>query len=516
MISEKFENLAPATFLDGIQPIKDASLISFICDFEYDEKEHGSSDQFICVGKFHHLEKKWKKQPNVEFIELHQQSQIPAILNKLNEDIEVFYFDKVMDQLDSDSHKLTSGGGNEEIIGSDFFRVLSKYFFSSMNIDDIIPMLNLELKKLVGSSIQVEGNLEEYKKIERVILDDSLDVTGIDQVNFVVPILHLQRIARISFPEKVSKDISYQYYSVLFRLLNQSIQDSSSDPMQMDEPLVILNETQDIFHSNEAFRKLNVELKWLSNLKNGELLSTNQENYLAIILDQTLVDTSLKVIVFFKIQNHRSEALAQGNDEELGIICSSIAHELNNPIGGILNAFQLLQVLNDYDQGTLDIIGEMTKSIKRAHRLVNLFLGFVKKDITRKESVEIDQTLNQAVDLLRGRMIKEGVFIHLDSVMHGPGPEKSFNESILIIIFYILFNESLTAFARETLVKETSQDEKTLYIETKISKNSMTLKYKNINQLATQPLDSHLLKYLLKSQELKVDEREMEIEFIWS
>ena len=270
---------------------------------------------------------------------------------------------------------------------------------------------------------------------------------------------------------------------------------------------MVLNENQDLYHSNEAFRKLNVEMKWLNNLENVELLTTNKENYLPVILDHMIDHSRLKVIVFIKIQNNCSEVLAQGNDEELGIICSSIAHELNNPIGGVLNAFQLLQVLNDYDQGTLDIINEMTKSINRAHRLVNLFLGFVKKDITRKENIEVERTLNQAVDLLRSRMIKEGVFIHLELINEGSGPKKSFNESILIIIFYILFNESLTAFARETLVRETSQDEKTLYLETIISENSILLRYININHLVGDPLSSHLLKYLLKSQDLDVEQK---------
>ena len=57
---------------------------------------------------------------------------------------------------------------------------------------------------------------------------------------------------------------------------------------------------------------------------------------------------------------------------EMGIIASSIAHELNNPLGGIQ---ALLQISSATDSKTKDKISEMLYAVKRCQKIVQHLLG---------------------------------------------------------------------------------------------------------------------------------------------
>src|SRR5690606_35954973 len=69
------------------------------------------------------------------------------------------------------------------------------------------------------------------------------------------------------------------------------------------------------------------------------------------------------------------EKANQPSSKELGIITSSIAHELNNPLAGILAALDVLSM--ELEEGhVLDEIKEMKNTVIRCKKLVETFLGF--------------------------------------------------------------------------------------------------------------------------------------------
>lgn len=507
MISEKFKNNAPISFLDEIEKFSILQHVHFLSEYELEEYRNQHEQDLLFVGQFQDIDKKKESTENTEYLQLHLPSEFQEIIRMVQKRMINFLLIKLTDRLNDHFSKKSETEGTQ--IESTLIHFLRPYFFSPVSHDELIGLLKVENKKLgIKNSGWCQSQLDLIDLEKRVFSSQDTN----ERKKLFIPVLNKEKVFCISF-EKDQADSDAIFLS-LFQLLNESAT-VTDNLFSLDEnPLVVLNETLDVFHSNRAFRQLNVELKWLNELKNGELLNKNGLTFLVIILKDLQQFDGLKVVLFLTIKENRNDILSKGNDEELGIICSSIAHELNNPIGGILNAFQLLKVLNDYDEGTLAIMDEMTKSINRAHRLVNLFLGFVKKDITQKESVQLSLTINQAVDLLRGRMIKEGFFIQLE-IKESSSDLKSFNESILIIIFYILLNEALTNFARETLVKETTQVDKTLNIQATLNQHDIHLNFNNLQKCNFKEINSHLLKYLLKSQKLYVDESDCEIRLSW-
>ncbi len=59
---------------------------------------------------------------------------------------------------------------------------------------------------------------------------------------------------------------------------------------------------------------------------------------------------------------------------ELGIISSSIAHELNNPIGGIHALLQILQINNKNNPELADDLKEMSLAIQRCMQIIHRLL----------------------------------------------------------------------------------------------------------------------------------------------
>lgn len=110
------------------------------------------------------------------------------------------------------------------------------------------------------------------------------------------------------------------------------------------------------------------------------------------ILCQKLTNSprdSTKIIVFRDVTEEtrlEKQALESSKMAELGIIGSSIAHELNNPIGGMLNFLQLMKMdLNESDKLYPDVL-EMEDASRRCKDIIENLLGFARQNSDEKTS----------------------------------------------------------------------------------------------------------------------------------
>lgn len=74
---------------------------------------------------------------------------------------------------------------------------------------------------------------------------------------------------------------------------------------------------------------------------------------------------------------------------ELGTIGSSIAHELNNPLGGVLSFVQLIKMDLKPDDAIYADLDEMEKGVKRCRDIIENLLGFTRNPET-DEILELD------------------------------------------------------------------------------------------------------------------------------
>lgn len=86
---------------------------------------------------------------------------------------------------------------------------------------------------------------------------------------------------------------------------------------------------------------------------------------------------------------------------ELGTIGSSIAHELNNPLGGMLSFLQLIKMDLKGDEPWFNDIDEMETGARRCRDIVQNLLGFTRKSSTEDtiELIDVRDVVEQAVKI---------------------------------------------------------------------------------------------------------------------
>ena len=81
-----------------------------------------------------------------------------------------------------------------------------------------------------------------------------------------------------------------------------------------------------------------------------------------------------------------SQILESAKMAELGTIGSSIAHELNNPLGGMLSFIQLIKMDLKGDEPWAEDVADMENGARRCRDIVQNLLGFARKSTPRSEA----------------------------------------------------------------------------------------------------------------------------------
>ncbi|HAZ12037.1 MAG: hypothetical protein A2X86_06705 [Bdellovibrionales bacterium GWA2_49_15] len=146
--------------------------------------------------------------------------------------------------------------------------------------------------------------------------------------------------------------------------------------------------------------------------------------------------------------------------KDLGIIAGSLAHELNNPIAGIMTAVSVLETDSQSSEEVKQELEEIKKCALRCQELIHIFLGLSRVNLHSEPAHEmghdVHHVLEQAVNLLRFRMVESGITL---DIRNGPGTAgmptlRVVNSSVLAMIFYLLLNHLLSWRAHKTLVQK--------------------------------------------------------------
>lgn len=99
---------------------------------------------------------------------------------------------------------------------------------------------------------------------------------------------------------------------------------------------------------------------------------------------------------------------------ELGTIGSSIAHELNNPIGGIITFLQLMKMDMKGDEPYAQDINEMETAAQRCREIIQNLLSFTRKsEAEANEQVDLREVVRKAVQILELQSRSMGVKLEL-------------------------------------------------------------------------------------------------------
>lgn len=275
-------------------------------------------------------------------------------------------------------------------------------------------------------------------------------------------------------------------------------------------PSALISDEGEFLHYNSSFLSLNLVDAKAIEWKDGVGIEVHKEKYhLKKIKISSAPDCYL--IIFFE------QKQIDGSEENyhLGIITSSVAHELKNPLAGILAAVSLLE-LDEWEVEDAKAIQEIKKSTLRSKDLVETFLGFSRTESAESfplKGMNIQKSIDQALNLIKSRMVETNIKINIESNFKQENHSLTIQPSILVMVLYLIFSELLTYYGHHMLL--TLQEPKSDHI--------ITLKLKLAGSLKMQIdpnfdfkglLESQLIKHLLKIEgaDLKIIDGQLSIE----
>ncbi len=194
---------------------------------------------------------------------------------------------------------------------------------------------------------------------------------------------------------------------------------------------------------NTLFSALGLYASDCLKLENGETVECIDKFYKVLKTPLRIKGREYISYIFITDKSSIREGGLSITSEELGIISGSIAHELNNPIAGILAALTLLKLEDDIGEESEHLISDMERGARRCHKLIEVFLGFSKLDPTHAHIDTLESSVDQSLQLLRSRMVESNLKMVFDYKQRTPF-SRSLNNSISSMIFYLILSEAFT------------------------------------------------------------------------
>ncbi|MDH3956919.1 MAG: ATP-binding protein, partial [Desulfobacteraceae bacterium] len=100
--------------------------------------------------------------------------------------------------------------------------------------------------------------------------------------------------------------------------------------------------------------------------------------------------------------------------EAIGTLAAGVAHEINNPISGIIGYAEILKDLNQEQPAEKDIINRIIKEADRIAEIVKNLLSFARNRHEEKNPANIKDILSSTLGLIEKRLIKDGIQLSVD------------------------------------------------------------------------------------------------------
>lgn len=116
----------------------------------------------------------------------------------------------------------------------------------------------------------------------------------------------------------------------------------------------------------------------------------------------------------------QSKALRTSQLAALGELAAGVAHEVNNPITGIINYAQLLLNRGDKKDPNRRMLELIIKEGDRVASIVKGLLSFARDDNTRLEPLDIRMIIDETLALNGSQLMKDGIAINVEQPEHLP------------------------------------------------------------------------------------------------
>jgi len=437
---------------------------------------------------------------------------------RLNESSYEGYKELLEKSLDFLNNDLLSTSNSEVEVNefASLYLDLLRHGYEAANSDDVSEYLTH-----IADFLKSHDIVEAIKIIDESEIDNHIYN---NQGHFLFPLISQegQKFALVKSENDLYKDHRSFGLNFILRNLEKFLarkgegQEQDSERVMWEEaflrlsfPVALISQNNELIIHNAPFSKLKLFPSECMQISHNQKIEAEGSIYKALRFEVVTKKGNSSYFVFVSEKNI-TESLGNGanikniSSEELGIISSSIAHELNNPLAGILAAITLLGLEDDWDDENLKMLADMQNGAKRCKELIEIFLGFSKASPFGKSVSSWQKSFEQANDLLRFRMVESNVRLDFNySVKESFGNEV--NGSIVSMIFYMFLSETMTSFAHLKLIM--SGEEIHDVIEGKIIErnNNLEIEIGHGLDVASKLCSSKLINHLLDLENLKIE-----------
>jgi len=155
-----------------------------------------------------------------------------------------------------------------------------------------------------------------------------------------------------------------------------------------------------------------------SKLREREMELTKHREQLALLVEERTAELQASYeLLKDEITNRRiaeAETIRAGQLAAIGELAAGVAHEINNPINGIINYAQLLLNKSSRDSKEQDIAARIIKESDRIAHIVRSLLSFAREGKEEKYPVRIQEIMSDTLGLTETQLRKDGIKLDTD------------------------------------------------------------------------------------------------------
>jgi len=109
-----------------------------------------------------------------------------------------------------------------------------------------------------------------------------------------------------------------------------------------------------------------------------------------------------------------TEAIRAGHLAALGELAAGVAHEINNPINGIINYAQILTNKNQPESSEYNIASRIIKESDRIAAIVGNLLSFARDSMEQMHPVHINEIMSDSIALTSTQLIRDSINLQIN------------------------------------------------------------------------------------------------------